>query len=215
MWKRLKKKLYVIWSYCMNFMNRFWITITYWTFEVPKPSVIIHITNLLYFETKLPPIFFYPHFKGADLYSLSSQPLPPLLHPPFLPSHGSRSMYLSHLHPVPTKTALSSYHYHHWCFHLQIFILLGLDELGHPTFSWCNNLLLRVLPPHDVLNLHNFHIAHHHSSIPSHYLEHPTHHLKEWRWSTSCRKKESCCFNVTLFNTFLEVWATKSISLYQ
>jgi hypothetical protein len=37
MWKGLKKiKLHVIWSNCMNFMNRFWVTITYWTFEMPK-----------------------------------------------------------------------------------------------------------------------------------------------------------------------------------
>jgi hypothetical protein len=37
MWKGFKNIiLHVIWPHCMNFMNIFWVTITYWTFEMPK-----------------------------------------------------------------------------------------------------------------------------------------------------------------------------------
>jgi hypothetical protein len=41
------------------------------------------------------------------------------------------------------------------------------------SFWLHNNLFLRMLPPHDIPNLHNFHITHHHFSIPSYYLNIP------------------------------------------
>jgi len=113
---------------------------------------------------------------------------------------------------MPTKTTLKSTP--PLTFPFPSFPITRLDVLDQPTLSWCINLLLcdYLLKTFLVSKVFTLLIITLHTPPTT---SNPIHHSKIWRWSTSCKKNESCYFNLTLISSiFIKASATISTAPY-